>query len=261
MQRVLCALAVCAGLVGAKAGVDNKLATSVAQLINKQINKKVEVLETFPLKSNKEFQVVVVQDPDTKYRIPFLVNRSGSLAVGLTNMFFSESKDDVGFVDSIYHDSQVHNFKQQHSVALNKLFQAIPKDYVITLKSSVKGVKKDLYIISDPSCPHCRNELGGVHERLKNANVHMVLVGFLGKESNLKAAHILSKIKNKHSTEAKIDLLNKVYASAYKVSPSDVPDDKLQEVEKVTKQVLDTKLVKGVPFIYEYEGSSTASKK
>ncbi|TSA83199.1 disulfide isomerase [Helicobacter mehlei] len=261
MQKVLYVLAVCASLMGAKASVDSKLATSVVQLINKQINKKVEVLETFPLKSNKEFQVVVVQDPDTKYHIPFLVNRSGSLAVGLTGMFFSGNKDDLDLVDGIFHDSQVHNFRQQHSVALNKLFQAIPKDYVITLKSSTKGVKKDLYIISDPSCPHCRNELGNVHERLKNANVHMVLVGFLGKESNFKAAHILSQIKNKHSTEAKIDLLNKVYATAYKVSPSDVLDDKLQEVEKVTKQVLDTKLVKGVPFIYEYEGSSTAGKK
>lgn len=253
MRKVLCVLALCAGFVGAKAGVDGKVAASVVQLIEKQINKKVQVLETRPLKSNKDFQVVVVQDPDTKYHIPLLVNQTGSLVVGLTSIFFSTSSKDVEIVNSIYHESQSHNFQQQHSSALNALFNSIPKDYLINLTSSKKGVTKNLYIVSDPSCPHCRNELGKIHERLKSANVHMVLVGFLGEESNLKAASILKQVKRKRTTEDRIDLLNKVYASAYKVSPSDVPDDKLQEVEKVTKKVKDTGLIKGVPFIYEYQ--------
>ncbi|BCZ18429.1 Disulfide isomerase [Helicobacter sp. NHP19-012] len=247
MRRFFCALSLCVGLVGA---VESRVGQAVVDLIDKQIHKKVSVLEVKSLKSNREFQVVVVEDPDTKYKIPLLVNKNGDLVLGLTNIFFSKSKQDTEFVQQIYHDTQSYNFKQQNSAALNALFEGLPQGYTIDLKSTTPGVKKNLYIISDPMCPHCHHELEQIDKRLKEANVHMVLVGFLGHESTLKAADILKQVKKAHNTRDKVDLLQKVYATAYKVA--DAPDDKVQEVEKVTKKVLDTGLIKGVPFIYEY---------
>ncbi|WP_158652604.1 DsbA family protein [Helicobacter ailurogastricus] len=251
MRRLFCALSLCAGLLGA---VESKIGQTVVDLIDKEIHKKVSVLEVKPLKSNKEFQVVVVEDPDTKYHIPLLVDKNADLVMGLTNIFFSKSKQDTEFVQDLYHSTQSHNFKQQNSTALNALFEGLPKGYTIDLKSTTPGVKKNLYIISDPKCPHCHHELEQIDKRLKEANVHMVLVGFLGHESTLKAADILKQVKKAHSTQDKVDLLQKVYAIAYK--PTDAPDDKIQEVEKVTKKILDTGLVKGVPFLYEYQAKA-----
>ncbi|WP_233712752.1 DsbA family protein [Helicobacter suis] len=249
MRGFCCVLALCAGFAGA-----SEVGSNVIRLIDKQIHKKVNVLEVKPLKANKDFQIVVVEDPDTQYHIPLLVNKSSDLVIGITNIFFSTSNKDTELVQSIYHQTQSHNFKQQNSESLNAMFDAVPKDYVINLSSSNKGVHKDLYIISDPMCPHCRNELGHIQERLKEANVHMVLVGFLGSESNLKVAVILKEIKRARNTQGKIDILNKVYASAFH-SPTDVSDKEVQEVQQVTKSILATKLVKGVPFLYEYRGT------
>ncbi|BDQ27480.1 DsbA family protein [Helicobacter heilmannii] len=247
MRRLFCALSLCVGFVGA---VESKAGQAVADLIDKQIHKKVNVLEVKSLKSNKDFQVVVVEDPDTKYKIPLLVNKNGDLVIGLTNIFFSKSKQDTEFIQELYHNTQSYNFAQQNSAALNALFEGLPKGYAIDLKSTTPGVKKNLYIISDPMCPHCHHELEQIDKRLKEANVHMVLVGFLGHEAMLKAADILKQVKKARNTKEKVSLLQKVYAYNYK--PSDVPDDKVQEVEKVTKTIEDTKLVKGVPFIYDY---------
>ncbi|BEG58014.1 Disulfide isomerase [Helicobacter sp. NHP21005] len=247
MRRLFCALSLCVGLVGA---VESQVGKAVADLIDSQIHKKVNVLEVKSLKSNKDFQVVVVEDPDTRYKIPLLVNKNGDLVIGLTNIFFSKNKQDTEFVQELYHNTQSYNFTQQNSAALNALFEGLPQGYAIDLKSTTPGMKKNLYIISDPMCPHCHHELEQIDKRLKEANVHMVLVGFLGHESTLKAADILKQVKKARNTRDKVDLLQKVYATAYK--PADAPDDKIQEVEKVTKTILDTKLIKGVPFIYEY---------
>ncbi|WP_205588339.1 disulfide isomerase [Helicobacter vulpis] len=252
MRQFLCVLMLCVGIVGAKTGVkenkDNKaISASIVQLIHKQTKRSVQVLQMQPLKSNRDFQIVVVEDPETKYHIPLLANKNGTLIVGLSNVFFSNNDQDIKLINTIYHETQTHNFKQANGAKINALFDGLPKDYVITLTSSNKNAK-ELYIVSDPMCPHCQNELRRVQERLKDANVHMVVVGLLGEKSELKAADILTQVKQAHSTQSKIDLLNKVYATAY--TPAEVPDDKIKEVKETTKKVLATG-IESVPFLYE----------
>ncbi|WP_158655711.1 DsbA family protein [Helicobacter cynogastricus] len=244
MRKIVYAMCVCAGLLSAKGVGDN-----VVNLIRQQTKKEVRVLETLPLKSDKDFQVVVVEDPETKYHIPLLANKDGSMVLGLGSVFFSKDNQDIALLNGVYHKTSSHNFKQANGAKLNALFSGLPKDYVINLVSKNKNAK-NLYIVSDPRCPHCQNELRHVHERLKDANVHMVVVGLLGQKSTLKAADILTQIKQARTTEDKIAMLEKIYATNYE--PGEVSDDKIQEVEKTTKKILATG-IESVPFIYEYQ--------
>ncbi|WP_120944610.1 DsbA family protein [Helicobacter labacensis] len=247
--KFLCAVVLCMGIVGAKEarGVGKNIEESVTQLIHKQTKRSVRVLRLQPLKSNKDFQIVVVEDPETKYHIPLLTNKNGTLVLGLSNVFFSNNDQDIELINTVYHETQTYNFKQANGAKINAMFDGLPKDYVITLTSKNKKAK-ELYIVSDPMCPHCQNELRHVQERLKDANVHMVVVGLLGEKSELKAADILAQAKQTHSTQSKIDLLNKVYANAY--TPAEVPDDKIKEVKETTKKILATGIT-SVPFLYE----------
>ncbi|WP_120952364.1 disulfide isomerase [Helicobacter sp. L8] len=247
--KFLCAVVLCVGIVGAKEarGVGKNIEESVTQLIHKQTKRSVRVLRLQPLKSNKDFQIVVVEDPETKYHIPLLTNKNGTLVLGLSNVFFSNNDQDIELINTVYHETQTYNFKQANGAKINAMFDGLPKDYVITLTSKNKKAK-ELYIVSDPMCPHCQNELRHVQERLKDANVHMVVVGLLGEKSELKAADILAQAKQAHSTQSKIDLLNKVYANAY--TPAEVPDDKIKEVKETTKKILATGIT-SVPFLYE----------
>ncbi|WP_104732591.1 disulfide isomerase [Helicobacter salomonis] len=252
MRQFLCVLMLCVGIAGAKAAVkenkeDKIVGVNIVQLIYKQTKRSVSVLSLQPLKSNKDFQIVVVEDPETKYHIPLLANKDGTLVLGLSNVFFSNNDQDIELINDIYSQTQNYNFKQANGAKINAMLDNLPKDYVITLTSKNKNAK-ELYIISDPMCPHCQNELRRVQEHLKDANVHMVVVGLLGEKSELKAADILMQVKQARSTQSKINLLNKVYATAY--TPAEVPDDKIKEVKEITKKVWDTG-IKGVPFLYE----------
>ncbi|WP_104637207.1 DsbA family protein [Helicobacter felis] len=244
MRKIICAMCVCVGLLSAEGVGDN-----VVNLIQQQVKKEVRVLEVLPLNSDKNFQVVVVEDPETKYHIPLLANKDGSVVLGLGNVFFSKDNQDIALLNGVYHKTSLHNFKQGNGAKLNALFSGLPKSYVIDLVSKNKKAK-NIYIVSDPRCPHCQEELRHVRERLKDANVHMVVVGLLGQKSTLKAADILTQIKQARNTETKIALLEKIYATNYE--PGEVSDDKIQEVEKITKQILETG-IESVPFTYEYQ--------
>ncbi|MFC3848306.1 disulfide isomerase [Helicobacter baculiformis] len=245
MRKILCALVLCVGMIEAKDS--SVLNENIVQLIHKQTKKHVKVLRSQSLKSNKDFQIVVVEESETKYHVPLLANKNGTLVVGLSNLFFSNNEQDIKLINSIYNQTQSYNFKQANGAKINAMFDALPKDYIITLASKNKNAK-ELYIVSDPMCPHCQNELRKIQDHLKDANVHMVVVGLLGRKSILKAADIMMQAKQAHNTESKIALLNKVYATAYE--PAEVPDDKIKQVEEVTKQVLATG-IESVPFIYE----------
>lgn len=224
---------------------------NLTKLIKEKTKQDIKVMQTYDLKANANFKVVILEDTLSKTQIPIITDKDGSMLFALTNIFFSANEADTKLIGEIIQKIQSQNDKQVNSAAINKLLESIPDDYVIKLNSTTKNNQKITYIISDPMCPHCQDELRHIDEKLKESNVYMVLVAYMGQDSINKAANILEKIKSLKETKEKINLLQQVYATTFKAQESNAKE--IKKVENITKKIADSGLIKGVPFIYEYK--------
>lgn len=224
---------------------------NLTKLIKEKTKQDIKVMQTYDLKANANFKVVILEDTLSKTQIPIITDKDGSMLFALTNIFFSVNEADTKLIGEIIQKIQSQNDKQVNSAAINKLLESIPDDYVIKLNSTTKNNQKITYIISDPMCPHCQDELRHIDEKLKESNVYMVLVAYMGQDSINKAANILEKIKSLKETKEKVNLLQQVYATTFKAQESNAKE--IKKVENITKKIADSGLIKGVPFIYEYK--------
>ncbi|RDU74559.1 disulfide isomerase [Helicobacter anseris] len=224
---------------------------NLTKLIKEKTKQDIKVMQTYDLKANTNFKVVILEDTLSKTQIPIITDKDGSMLFALTNIFFSVNEADTKLIGEIIQKIQSQNDKQVNSAAINKLLESIPDDYVIKLNSTTKNNQKITYIISDPMCPHCQDELRHIDEKLKESNVYMVLVAYMGQDSINKAANILEKIKSLKETKEKVNLLQQVYATTFKAQESNAKE--IKKVENITKKIADSGLIKGVPFIYEYK--------
>lgn len=224
---------------------------NLTKLIKEKTKQDIKVMQTYDLKANANFKVVILEDTLSKTQIPIITDKDGSMLFALTNIFFSANEADTKLIGEIIQKIQSQNDKQVNSAAINKLLESIPDDYVIKLNSTTKNNQKITYIISDPMCPHCQDELRHIDEKLKESNVYMVLVAYMGQDSINKAANILEKIKSLKETKEKVNLLQQVYATTFKAQESNAKE--IKKVENITKKIADSGLIKGVPFIYEYK--------
>lgn len=224
---------------------------NLTKLIKEKTKQDIKVMQTYDLKANTNFKVVILEDTLSKTQIPIITDKDGSMLFALTNIFFSANEADTKLIGEIIQKIQSQNDKQVNSAAINKLLESIPDDYVIKLNSTTKNNQKITYIISDPMCPHCQDELRHIDEKLKESNVYMVLVAYMGQDSINKAANILEKIKSLKETKEKVNLLQQVYATTFKAQESNAKE--IKKVENITKKIADSGLIKGVPFIYEYK--------
>lgn len=225
--------------------------SNLTKLVKEKTQQDVKVKEVYDLKLDSNFKVVVLEDITSKTQIPVLTDKNGNMLSALTNVFFSQNDEDVKLIESLLSKIQAQNDKQINSAAINKLLESIPSDYVIRLDSTTKNNKKITYIVSDPMCPHCQDELRHIDERLKESNVYMVLVAYMGQDSQNKAAIILEKIKTLKNTKQKVDLLQQIYATTFE--PKETNAKEIKKVQNITKKIADSGLIKGVPFVYEYK--------
>ena len=213
-------------------------------LLQQQSGRKLSIVSFEPLKASG-LSLMVVQDSTNGYRTAILTeNKSQTIIVA--GLFFSQNNDDRVKVSKTLQDVESYNFKIQNATALNKLFESIPSDYAIKLEG--KG-SKTTYIISDPMCPYCQDELNDIDSRLQEGNVIMIVVAFLGQESLNKTAEIVSKIQTITTTKDKIALLKNVYSRAHKAEVA--PQASIQRVKDITADIQKTHLIESVPFIYE----------
>lgn len=224
--------------------------SNIEKLLQTQANQKVSVLKIEPLKSNSDYNIAIVETLDTKYRIPVFTTKDGNIIIGLSNVFFSLNAEDEKTVNDIYETTKNYNDNLALSAKLNPLFESIPADSIVDLSSTTKDNKKILYIVSDPMCPHCQEELKHIDERLKDANVRMIPVGMLGQKSAEKSAYILEHIKSAKTLKDKIALLNKVYNPSF--VPGNVDSKDIRKVQATTSKIFDSGLIKGTPFLYNY---------
>lgn len=212
--------------------------------IKQSAKQDVKILKTQNLKSTPNIKLVLIEVG--KMQVPIFASSDGKAVIGVSNVFFSASAEDMGAVGSLVKQSQNDTPDEEK---LNKLFKQIPKDDYIILESKNKNSKKITYIISDPSCPSCQKELKNIDKHLADSNVYMLVVGFVGKDSPIKASMLRERAADMKDSKQRLALLQEVYTPNSKVPSSYINID-IKDTMRLNQKVMEAG-IKSVPFVYE----------
>ena len=219
-------------------------ASAAKKLLESQTKRSLEVVSFSPLDSSNLF-LLTIQDKLNGYKT-LLISDEKQKNLVVASAFFSSDEAAMRRVVQELNAISSHNFKVQNSAKLNALFASIPQDYAITITGASP---KKLYIVSDPMCSHCQEELAHIEDKLQTHTIVMIPVGLLGQDSLYKAADIARQIRSAKTPKEQIQTLRKVYARTY--APTTTNDEAYKQVLRITSSIRDSRLIESVPFIYE----------
>ncbi|WP_394955016.1 protein-disulfide isomerase [uncultured Helicobacter sp.] len=240
LSKVLLLLTMCMS-VALSASFENKLVA----LIKQRTSQDVKVLSVQNLKSSESLKLVIVQTGDLK--VPLFVTSDASLVFGATNVFFSQDLTDSADVANFIKQTQNNNQKADGK-EIAKLFQSLQDHEMVKLTASTQS-SKVTYIVADPNCPSCQKEIQNLQKRLKDSNVYVVLVGFLGKDSALKSSMLRVRLAELPDTQTKIALLQEVFKKGYEL-PQKYQNDDFSDIMNLSERV-SAAGIRSVPYVYE----------
>lgn len=240
LSKVLLLLTMCMS-VALSASFENKLVA----LIKQRTSQDVKVLSVQNLKSSESLKLVIVQTGDLK--VPLFVTSDASLVFGATNVFFSQDLTDSADVANFIKQTQNNNQKADGK-EIAKLFQSLQDHEMVKLTASTQS-SKITYIVADPNCPSCQKEIQNLQKRLKDSNVYVVLVGFLGKDSALKSSMLRVRLAELPDTQTKIALLQEVFKKGYEL-PQKYQNDDFSDIMNLSERV-SAAGIRSVPYVYE----------
>lgn len=208
-KNVALAVALCVWGVGCVDSEDSQLQKTLEA---NQI--KGEVLSSEKLGSGLNMIIVRIGQEE----IPFLATSDGKIVFQPSSQaFIMQDKKAEEKLENFYEELQ-----KKEEIRINGAFkEMLAQNQNISFKfKAKKETDKTIYIVSDPNCIYCRAEFEKLDERLQEANVEMVLVGFLNEDSIQRVAHAL---KDKSEVEAQNRaLLEKIYSQNYKPAQIDI---------------------------------------
>ena len=245
MKKILLSLSLVSSFVSSLA-----LAASFEQTLQETIKastkQNAKILKIQDLKSTPNIKLVLIEVG--KMQVPIFASSDGRAVIGVSNVFFSSNNEDMGAVGSLIKQTQNDTPDDEK---LSKFFKQIPKDDYIILESKNKNSKKITYIISDPNCPSCQKELKNIDKHLADSNVYMLIVGFVGKDSPLKASMLRERAADMKDNKQKLALLQEVYTPNSKVPSSFINID-IKDTMRLNQKTMEAG-IKSVPFIFESE--------
>lgn len=240
LSKVLLLLTMCMS-VALSASFENKLVA----LIKQRTSQDVKVLSVQNLKSSESLKLVIVQTGDLK--VPLFATSDASLVFGATNVFFSQDLTDSADVANFIKQTQNNNQKADGK-EIAKLFQSLQDHEMVKLTASTQS-SKITYIVADPNCPSCQKEVQNLQKRLKDSNVYVVLVGFLGKDSALKSSMLRARLAELPDTQTKLALLQEVFKKGYEL-PQKYQNDDFSDIMNLSERV-SAAGIRSVPYVYE----------
>ncbi|RDU70140.1 hypothetical protein CQA62_01650 [Helicobacter cholecystus] len=198
---------------------DKAFLDKASAYISQKTGQKIIATEAYDLKSTPSIKFVILEDSVSKTKIPVFITSDAKMILGLSNVLIPSDSTDLELIQDTY--KKIEGIKDPDPKALDKFFSSLKQTRYISLKSENKESKKTIYMVSDPRCPGCRKELGEIENKLKEGDVKILLVAFLGEESATKASVIYEKLIGVKDNAKKLKILREVYDPDYKITPKD----------------------------------------
>lgn len=202
---------------------------------------KAQIVESSDLGNGLSAVIISLVEKGESKEVPLLATNDGSVIFQPEELFI-QNKSAKSKIEAFY-KAAYDKERAKTNIKVQALFKAQSAN-VFHFKAK-NNANKTIYIISDPNCPHCQSEFKKLSERLESANVELLVVGFLGEDSMLKAANA---IKAKSNNQAKdIAMLSALYSPNSKGKPSDT-----KAIIALSKAAVAAG-VRSVPYVFEDE--------
>lgn len=198
---------------------DKAFLDKVSAYMSQRVGQKIIATQDYDLKSTPDIKLVIIEDEKKTIKRILFVTTDMKLILGLSNIFLPSNDEDIVVLEDVY--KKINGIKEPDPKELDKFFSSLKQTRYISLKSNLKNPKKTFYMVSDPRCPGCRKELGEVERRLKEGDVKILLVAFLGEESASRASVIYERLIGVKDNAKKLKIMREVYNPDFALTPKD----------------------------------------
>ncbi|PSM51391.1 protein disulfide isomerase, DsbG family [Campylobacter blaseri] len=215
---------------------------------------EVEIVSSDKLKSINGLNLVVFNIKNANDSLAIFSSDDGKTIFPLPNNIVFGDKGDEDLVLKKISNLEQEKRKYQEKVAY-EIIKKIPEERFLTIQSFDKNNKFTMYMITDPECPHCRNEIDRLSKWVRNAHLKILFAPVHGESARAKSALMLKegrKLKS-NDQESLIKLLEKYYDENAVVEKDATTEEERNLVLQDAKKIFSKGVVKGVPFTFVVE--------
>ena len=241
MKKIIYVLAACAVFVlGANAN-EAELVKNLKQSLN---DKNAQLISIDKLNSLNGLNLLIVRSGEKKEA--FLASDDGKSLVAVT-----EEPKLADAADAALFKMRTQILKDARDTAALELLKSIDPERFAYIESFDKNNPFVTYIVGDPECPYCAEEMKRITKHLRNSNVKLIFAPVHGKSAFIKSALILKHLKALSPSDQKgaIDVIEKYYNKDAQVSDTDVSKAELDAVYADTKTLFSKGVIKSVPYV------------
>ena len=241
MKKIIYVLAACAAFVlGANAN-EAEFVKNLKQSLN---DKNAQLISIDKLNSLNGLNLLIVRSGDKKEA--FLASDDGKSLVAVT-----EEPKLADAADAALFKMRTQILKDARDAAALELLKSIDPARFAYIESFDKNNPFVTYIVGDPECPYCAEEMKRITKHLRNSNVKLIFAPVHGKSAFIKSALILKRLKALSPSDQKgaIDVIEKYYNKDAQVSDADVSKAELDAVYADTKTLFSKGVIKSVPYV------------
>lgn len=241
MKKIIYVLAACAAFVlGANAN-EAEFVKNLKQSLN---DKNAQLISIDKLNSLNGLNLLIVRSGDKKEA--FLASDDGKSLVAVT-----EDPKLADAADAALFKMRTQILKDANDAAALKLLKSINPARFAYIESFDKNNPYVTYIVGDPECPYCAEEMKRITKYLRNSNVKLIFAPVHGKSAFIKSALVLRQLKALSPSDQKgaIDVIEKYYDKDVQVSDADVSKAELDAVYVDTKTLFSKGVIKSVPYV------------
>ena len=241
MKKIIYVLAVCAAFaLGANAN-EAELVKNLKQSLN---DKNAQLISIDKLNSLNGLNLLIVRSGDKKEA--FLASDDAKSLVAVT-----EDPKLADAADAALFKMRTQILKDARDTAALELLKSIDPARFAYIESFDKNNPYVTYIVGDPECPYCAEEMKRITKHLRNSNVKLIFAPVHGKSAFIKSALVLKQLKALSPSDQKgaIDVIEKYYDKNVQVSDADVSKAELDAVYADTKTLFSKGVIKSVPYV------------
>jgi len=241
MKKLIYVLAACAAFaLGANAN-EAEFVKNLKQSLN---DKNAQLISIDKLNSLNGLNLLIVRSGDKKEA--FLASDDGKSLVAIT-----EEPKLADAADVALFKMRTQILKDARDAAALELLKSIDPARFAYIESFDKNNPYMTYIVGDPECPYCAEEMKRITKHLRNSNVKLIFAPVHGKSAFIKSALVLKQLKALSPSDQKgaIDVIEKYYNKDAQVSDADVSKAELDAVYADTKTLFSKGVIKSVPYV------------
>ena len=241
MKKIIYVLAACAAFaLGANAN-EAEFVKNLKQSLN---DKNAQLISIDKLNSLNGLNLLIVRSGDKKEA--FLASDDGKSLVAIT-----EEPKLADAADVALFKMRTQILKDARDAAALELLKSIDPARFAYIESFDKNNPYVTYIVGDPECPYCAEEMKRITKHLRNGNVKLIFAPVHGKSAFIKSALVLKHLKALSPSDQKgaIDVIEKYYDKDAQVSDADVSKAELDAVYADTKTLFSKGVIKSVPYV------------